>query len=165
MDTKKNLEDAFSGESKASRLYFAFAEKAEKEGYKNIARLLKAAAFSETIHARNHLNALKSISSTADNLKKAVEGEAYEVADMYPRFISIAEEEGNDEAVRTFNWAYETEMVHKEYFEEALQSIEANTDIAEEEMVVCSNCGYTMLGEIPERCPICGAPKSMFARF
>lgn len=165
METKNNLETAFSGESQASRKYFSFAEKAEKEGFKNVARLFQAAAYSETIHARNHLKALNEIGSTKENLKKAISGEAYEVAEMYPNFIAVAENEGNTEAAKTLEWAYETEKAHKEYFEEAYRSVETNSDIPDEEIAVCNGCGYTMVGEIPERCPICGAPRSMFSRF
>jgi rubrerythrin len=165
LETKKNLEAAFSGESQASRKYFAFAEKAEKEGFTNVARLFQAAAYSETIHAKNHLKVLDGIGSTEENIKKAISGEAYEVAEMYPKFIAIAEEEGNADAVRTLEWAYETEKAHKEYLEEALKSVETSSDIPDEEIAVCNGCGYTMIGEIPERCPICGAPRSMFSRF
>lgn len=165
METKNNLEQAFTGESKASRTYFAFAEKAEAEGFKNVARVFRAAAFSETIHARNHLKALNGIKSTAENLKKAIEGEGYEVAEMYPSFIDIAREEGIEQAVRTFEWAYETEKAHKVYFEEALEKVESGSDIGDEEVAVCRGCGYTMAGEVPDRCPICGAPKSNFEFF
>ncbi|MCX7831627.1 MAG: rubrerythrin family protein [Actinobacteria bacterium] len=165
METKKNLEEAFSGESKASRSYFAFSEKASQEGFKNLSRLFKAAAYSETIHARNHLKALGKVGSSVENLKSAVSGEAYEVAEMYPAFIDIAKNEGIEDAVKTFEWAYETEKAHKEYFEEALNKIENNTDLPDEEIAVCRGCGYTMTGDIPDNCPICGAPKSNFELF
>jgi rubrerythrin len=165
METKKNLEAAFTGESKASRLYHAFSERAEAEGFKNVARLFKAASFSETIHARNHLKALGEIGSTSDNLQKAISGEAYEIAEMYPAFIDIAKNEGINDAVRTLEWAYETEKAHKEYFEEALNAIKDGNDLAEEPIAVCNGCGYTMVGEIPDRCPICGAPRNNFTEF
>lgn len=165
METKKNLEQAFSGESKASRSYFAFSEKAFQEGFKNLSRLFKAAAYSETIHARNHLKTLGKVGSSVENLKSAISGESYEIAEMYPTFIDIAKNEGIEDAVRTFEWAYEAEKAHKEYFEDAMKKIENNIDLPDEEIAVCSGCGFTMIGEIPEKCPICGASKSNFEFF
>lgn len=165
METKKNLEAAFTGEAKASRIYHAFSERAEAEGFKNAARLFKAAALSETIHARNHLKALGEIGSTKNNLEKAIAGEAYEIAEMYPSFIDIARSEGIADAERTFNWAYEAEKAHKEYFEETLNAVSSGTDLPDEPIAVCNGCGYTMVGDIPERCPVCGAPRTNFTEF
>lgn len=165
MNTKKNLQEAFKGESAASKTYELFSEKAKKEGYENLARLFKAAAFSESVHAENHLKAAREIGDSIENLKKAISGEAYEIAQMYPSFIQLAKDEGQDDAVRTFEWAYETEKAHKDYFEEALNAIQEGKDIETEEIAVCKGCGFTMVGEIPERCPICGAPKSRFELF
>ena len=160
--TEKNLEEAFAGESQASRRYLYFAEQAEKEGHPQTARLFRAAAESETVHARNHLNAMGGIGSTAENLKAAAEGESYEFTEMYPAFIAAAKEEGQKRAEISFDYANKVEKVHHGLYQKALETLEKGEELKEEPIFVCQVCGYTVSGEAPERCPICGAPMSKF---
>ena len=161
-NTKNNLETAFAGESQATRKYLFFAEKAEQEGYKQIANLFRAAADAETVHARNHLNVMKGIKSTRENLLTAKGGENYEFSEMYPEFIKQAEAEGNDKAKDSFNLANKVEQIHHSLFNAALSKIEKGETIGEKPIYVCQYCGNTVEGEALEKCPICGAPKRMF---
>lgn len=163
--TNENLKKAFAGESQASRKYAAFAEKAAEEGKKNVERLFKAASYSETIHARKHLTVMGGIRDTVANLKEAIAGENSEHTKMYPQFIEEAEREGNADAALSFRYANEAEKAHEAYFAEALAAVEAGQDMADVDIWVCDGCGYTMKGEAPERCPVCGAPKTMFTKF
>lgn len=160
--TQKDLEAAFSGESQASRKYFHFAKKAEQEGYKQVAKLFRAAAIAETIHAGNHLKALGGINETKSNLQAAIEGENYEVTTMYPDFIENAKAEGNTRAEKTFVWAWEVEKTHEELYKKAL----ANLDGDQEELdyYICPFCGHTHAGPPPEKCPVCGAPREKFEK-
>ena len=160
--TEKNLEEAFAGESQASRRYLFFAEKAESEGHPQIARLFRAAAGAETVHARNHLEVMGGIGSTAENLKGAISGENYEFTEMYPAFIEQAKSEGNERAEITFDRANKVEKVHHGLYQKALEALEAGKELKAEPYFVCPVCGYTVGGEAPERCPICGAPRSKF---
>jgi rubrerythrin len=160
--TDGNLQEAFGGESKSNRRYILFAEKADKEGYPQVARLFRAVAEAETVHARNHFNTMDAIGSTKDNLMAASIGEHQEFTSMYPRFIKKAEEERNERAKRTFEYANEVEKVHHGYFEEALEAIKGGQKPEDRVYFVCQVCGNTVTGEAPERCPICGAPRSEF---
>ncbi len=160
--TKDNLAAAFAGESQANRKYLFFAEKADAEGHKQIARLFRAAAEAETVHARNHLNVLEGIKSTKDNLVAAVGGEHYEFTTMYPEFIKQAEAEGNAKAVDTFDLANKVEKIHHSLYDAALKMLEKGQTMAEKSFYVCQHCGNTVQGEAPERCPVCGRPKRMF---
>ena len=161
----KSLDDlkaAFAGESQANRKYLAFAKKADQEGFPNVARLFRAAAEAETIHAHNHLRAMAGIKNTIENLKEAIGGEFYEFTNMYPEFIDDAIEEKNEAAKRTFNYANEVEKIHHKLYEKALDSVEKGKDIESKTMYICSVCGYTHEGEPPEKCPVCGAVKKAF---
>lgn len=157
--SEQNLKDAFAGESQANRKYLAFAEKADKEGYPQVARLFRAAAAAETVHAHSHLRALKGIGSTAENLKEAVGGETYEFQSMYPPMIDAAKEEGNKAAERSFTFANEVEKVHAALYQKALDNLEA---LEETDIYVCNVCGYTCEGEAPDECPVCKAKKQAF---
>jgi rubrerythrin len=159
--TVENLQEAFAGESQANRRYLAFAQKAEQEGYSQIARLFRAAAAAETVHAHNHLKVLKGVKSTAENLQEAIEGETSEFREMYPRMIAAAQAEGNKEAERTFNFANAVEKVHAALFQKALKNL---ADKKMGDIYVCSICGYTVEGEAPENCPVCKAVKKFFNR-
>jgi len=163
-DTKQNLMEAFAGESQANRRYLFFAEAADKEGYSQVARLFRAAAKSETVHARNHLKTLGGIKSTKENLEAAVGGELYEFTKMYPAFIEQAKAESNQDAETSFDWANKVEKIHHRLYEKALKAVEAGEALKEEPYFVCQGCGYTVGGEAPEKCPVCGAPRSMFKR-
>ena len=160
--TKENLESAFAGESQANRKYTFFAEKAEEEGNKRIARLFRAAAEAETVHARNHLNVLKEIKSTGENLTAAIGGENHEFTEMYPAFIKQAETEGNKEAVRSFKLANQVEKIHHELYRDALNNIDKGKSMEVKPFYVCQVCGNTVEGEAPDTCPVCNAPKKMF---
>lgn len=157
--TQKNLKDAFAGESQANRKYLAFAEKAEREGYQQIARLFRATAAAETVHAHAHLRALKGVGSTADNLKEAIAGETYEFKSMYPPMIEAAKTEGNTQAVLTLTYANEVEKVHAGLYQKAIRKM---GDLEEIDIHVCGVCGYTVEGEAPEECPVCKARKKAF---
>jgi rubrerythrin len=155
----QNLKEAFAGESQANRKYLAFAEKADREGYPQVARLFRAAAEAETVHAHNHLRALKAIAATADNLKEAIAGEVAEFQNMYPKMIAAAQAEGHKDAERSFNFANEVEKIHAQLFQKALKDLEKKALV---EIFVCSVCGYTVEGEAPDKCPVCNAVKKLF---
>ncbi len=157
----KNLQHAFAGESQANRKYLAFAEKADREGYPQVARLFRAAAEAETIHAHNHLRALKGIGSTLDNLKEAMAGEVAEFQQMYPPMIADAQAEGHKEAERTFTFANEVEKIHAALFKKAMDTLEGKKVV---DIYICTICGYTVEGEAPDTCPVCKAVKKMFKR-
>ncbi len=160
--TSKNLEDAFAGESQASRKYTAFAKKADQEGYAQIARLFRAAAEAESIHAQNHLKALGGVKSTLENLKTAIAGENYEVVTMYPPMIKDAEAEGDKKARTSLNWAYEVEKVHEALYRYALEHMDPNTPV--QEFYVCPICGYTHAGKFEGNCPVCNTPAEKFIK-
>ena len=162
MGTQENLETAFAGESQASRRYLFFADKAEKEGQPQIARLFRAAAEAETVHAGNHLEVMGGIGSTRDNLGAAIAGESHEFTEMYPAFIEQAESEDNKRARVSFGYANEVEKIHHGLYQKALQALESGQKLKETPFFVCQVCGNTVEGEAPERCPVCGAPRSKF---
>jgi rubrerythrin len=163
-DTKTNLEEAFAGESQANRRYLFFSEKADEAGNKQIARLFRAAAEAETVHARNHLRVLGEIKSDKENLQAAVGGENYEFTEMYPGFIDQAKAEGNQKAENSFDLANKVEQIHHKLFQAALKDLEAGIAEKETPYYVCQVCGNTVEGEAPETCPICGAPRSRFKK-
>ena len=163
-NTMENLQTAFAGESQANRKYLFFADKAEKEGHPRIARLFRAAAEAETVHARKHLQTMGGIGSTRDNLQAAVAGELYEFTQMYPGFIEQAKTENNKSAETTFDWANKVEKIHHGLYQKALEDLETGKEVKDVPYFVCQGCGYTVAGEAPEKCPVCGAPRSMFKR-
>ena len=156
------LREAFAGESQANRKYLAFAAKADQEGFRQAARLFRAAAEAETIHAHNHLRALKAIQSTRDNLAEAMAGEIHEFKSMYPAMIEAARAEGNKEAERSFNFANEVEKIHAGLYKKLLTDL-GNTS-EDHAYWVCPVCGYTAEKEAPEICPVCGAKGRMFRK-
>ncbi len=160
--TIKDLMDAFAGESQANRKYLAFAAKAEQEGYPRVAGLFRAAAEAETVHAHNHLRALKGVKSTAENLKEAIGGEFFEFKEMYPGMIAAAKEGGHKDAERSFVFANEVEKVHHALYEKALKSLEEK--LAAVDMYICPVCGYTAEEHPPETCPVCGAKAKVFKK-
>ena len=163
-NTEENLKAAFAGESQANRKYLAFAKKAEEDGFTNVARLFRAIAEAETVHAHNHLKILQMIKTTKENLKAALNGEVYEFTDMYPGFIKTATQEGIKDATLSFNYANKVEKIHGKLYEKAIESVEENKDIETEDFFVCQVCGYTAEGEAPEVCPVCGSPKEVFKK-
>ena len=163
-DTKANLEEAFAGESQANRKYLFFSEKADEAGNKRVASLFRATAEAETVHARNHLRVLGEIKSDKENLQAAIGGENYEFTEMYPGFIEQAKAEGNQKAENTFDLANKVEQIHHRLFQAALKDLEAGKAGKEAPYYVCQVCGNTVEGEAPERCPVCGAPRSRFKK-
>ncbi len=160
--TKENLLTAFAGESQANRKYLAFAKKAEKEGFKNVASLFKAAAEAETIHALGHLNAMDGVKSTLENLESAVYGETYEHDEMYPPMLELAEKEDH-KAKKMFKWAMKAEKVHANLYKLALEAVKNGIDL-DSEVYLCPVCGHLELKNAPEKCPICGASSGKYLR-
>jgi rubrerythrin len=161
MSTMKNLQEAFAGESQANRKYLAFAKKADEEGYTQIAKLFRAAADAETVHAHKHLQVMGGIKNTEENLKGAIAGETEEFESMYPEFIKEAKNEGNDAAVVTFENANAVEKIHADLYAKALENMDNDEDVV---YYVCQVCGNTVENEAPEKCPICGVPKTLFKK-
>jgi rubrerythrin len=162
MTTQENLKEAFAGESQANRKYLAFADKAQQEGYKQVAKLFRAAADAETVHAKNHLRVMGGVGKTIDNLKSAISGETAEFKDMYPKFIEQAKKEKvTDAVILSFDVANQVERIHAGLYKKALDSLGENE---ETEYYVCQICGNTVEGEALDRCPICNAPKEMFKK-
>lgn len=158
-NTLENLKEAFAGESQANRTYLAFAKKADEEGFPQVARLFRAAAAAETVHAHNHLNVLGGVKATLENLKAAYEGEHHEFTSMYPAFIETAKSEGNNQALQTFYWANEVEKVHGNLYKKAL---DARASLPDAPYYVCQRCGYTAEAHAPDTCPVCGAGSNRF---
>jgi rubrerythrin len=160
--TDENLKSAFAGESQANRRYLAFSQKAEEEGFTQAAKLFRAAAEAETIHALNHLRVMGEIKSTLDNLNTAMGGETFEYTKMYPEYLGTAKEEANKQAAWSFDVANKVEQIHAKLYKKAIDELKAKKEMTEVDYYVCGNCGNTVEGEPPERCPICGAPRSKF---
>ena len=160
--TNDDLKAAFAGESQANRRYLAYARKADEEGLPQIAKLFRAAAQAETVHALNHLRALGEIKSTAENLQAAIAGENYEVTTMYPAFIQDADQEQMKKALNSFRWAYEVEKVHEALYSKALENL--GKDTPEVTYYVCPVCGYTHEGPLEGSCPVCNTPGEKFEK-
>ena len=161
--TVEDLKAAFAGESQANRRYLAYAKKAEDEGLPQIAKLFRAVAAAETVHAHNHLRILGEINSTADNLQAAKGGENYEIETMYPKFMQDAEAEENKRAFRSFKWAWAVEKEHEVYYQEAIEALKAGEAMPEGDYYICQACGHTHRGsQAPDKCPVCGAPSKRF---
>jgi len=162
MATSDNLQEAFAGESQANRKYLAFAKKADEDGKPQIARLFRAAAAAETVHAHAHLRVLKGVQGTADNLQAAIEGEGFEFQEMYPKFLAEAEAEGDAAAVASIRNALAVERIHHGLYSEALQAEQAGEDLPGARIHVCAICGNTVIGDAPDKCGVCGAPGERF---
>ena len=159
----ENLAAAFAGESQARNKYLAFAKKAEEDGYPQVARLFRAAAQAEYVHAQNHFKAMGEILTTEENLGAAVAGENFEVVSMYPPYIAEAQAEGNRKAETTFNWAWKVEQTHEALYREALAGLE-QTRAEDYDYYVCPVCGHTHKRGAPDKCPVCGTPGTRFER-
>ena len=161
--TLNNLLAAFAGESQANRRYLFFAEKAEKEGFPQVAKLWRAIAEAETVHARNHLQ-IVGVGTTKENLIQSIDGEGFEFRKMYPEFIEQAKADGNKRAQSSCEWAREVEKVHHKLYEDALKAVDSGAKMKESTYYVCQVCGMTMADEAPDKCPVCGAPKARFTK-
>ncbi|MBE3072922.1 MAG: rubrerythrin family protein [Acidobacteria bacterium] len=164
MATAENLKSAFAGESQANRMYTAFARKAEADGLKQIARLFRAAAAAETVHALAHFRVMGGVKSTLENLRAAIDGEGYEFTKMYPAFIAEAVGEGNRGAEVSFKNAMAVEQIHHALYGEALASAQSGKDLPPADIHICDVCGNTVEGDVPDRCPICGASRNRFTK-
>lgn len=160
--TQDNLQAAFAGESQANRRYLAFAAAAEQEGKPNLAKLFRAVAEGETVHALKHLKVLGKVQTAVENLQAAIAGETYEIKNMYPAMIAEAQAEGEKAAEISFNGANEVEKIHQTRFSEALSKVQDGQDLEAVEYQVCSVCGNLFAGEVPDNCPICQAAKDKF---
>jgi rubrerythrin len=160
--TEENLKAAFAGESQANRLYLAFAKRAEEEGYTQAAKLFRASAEAETVHALNHVQITGQVKSTLDNLSTAVAGETYEFTKMYPEFLTTANQEDAKQAAWSFNVANKVEQVHAGLFQKAIAAIKNKKELQKVDYYVCSVCGNTVEGAAPEKCPICGSPREKY---
>jgi rubrerythrin len=163
--THGNLQDAFAGESQAHMKYMAFADAAEREKLPNVARLFRAASYAEQMHATNHLRALGGIGKTSENLAAAFAGETYEINEMYPTFMAVAEQEGEKRALGSMDDALAAEKVHAALYAAAQAAVAAGKDIGDAPVFVCETCGFTVEGEAPEKCPVCGAVRTKFRQF
>ena len=161
--TQENLAVAFAGESQANRKYLAFAQQAEKEGLPQIAKLFRAAADAETIHALGHLRNMGGVGTTVENLKAAVAGETYEFTAMYPPMVRTAEQEGH-RARHLLGFAEKAEKVHAGLFAQALAALQSGADLSSMDVYLCPVCGDLEFGTLPERCPICGAPAARYQK-
>ena len=160
--TLDNLKNAFAGESQANRRYLAFARKAEEEGLAQIAKLFRAAAEAETIHALNHVRIMGEVKSTLENLASAVSGETFEFKTMYPEYLNMAKNEGNQQATWSFDVASKVEKIHAALFSKTIEALKMGKKLTTVDYYVCGVCGNTVEGEAPDKCPICGAPKTRF---
>jgi len=163
--TAANLKEAFAGESQAFMKYSIFADKAERDGFPEVARLFRATAFAERVHATNHLRALGGINDTAANLEQAIGGEHYEVTEMYPAFNAVAELQGEKSAIRSIHYALEAEKIHEVLYGDAKMAVSEDTDIASAPVHVCPVCGHTIIGEAPDKCPVCGLLHDKYIEF
>jgi rubrerythrin len=164
MATDKNLKDAFAGESQANRMYLAFAKKAESDGFPQVAKLFKAAAAAETVHAHAHFRVMNGVNDTTANLQAAINGEGYEFQKMYPAFLKEAEAEKNAGAIVSFRNALAVEKIHFDLYSEAMESVKNGKDLPSTDIFVCEVCGNTVYGAAQDKCSVCGAPKAKFTK-
>ncbi|MCF8092768.1 MAG: rubrerythrin family protein [Desulfotignum sp.] len=162
MTTKENLAAAFAGESQANRKYLAFAKKADEDGLPQLAKLFRATAEAETIHAHAHLRAMGGIKTSVENLKTAIEGEAHEFKEMYPNFLELARKEGDKKAEFSFAYALAVEEIHHGLYEKALAAVTDGKDLADAAVYVCPVCGNPVENEVPATCPVCSVPGKKF---
>jgi len=177
--TASNLKSAFAGESQAHMRYLIYGDKAEKDGFPSVARLFRAIAYAEQVHATNHFQQLRNawgatltvagagfgLGSTAENLEVAIGGEEFEVNEMYPVYKAGAELQEEKGALRSFDWALQAERIHAAMYKEAKAAVEAGKDYDIGPVYICSLCGHTVEGEAPERCPICNAEREKYRQF
>ncbi len=163
--TQANLEAAFAGESQAHMKYAIFADKAEEEGYPEVARLFRAISFAERVHATNHLRELGGIGDTVANLEVAIGGENYENTEMYPAFNAVAKLQEEKGAMLSIHYALEAEKIHEAMYDEAKKMVAAGSDIQSAPVFICPVCGHTVIGEAPDKCPVCGALKEKYHQF
>ncbi|UCD50726.1 MAG: rubrerythrin family protein [Phycisphaerales bacterium] len=162
MATKENLQDAFAGESQANRKYLAFAKKADQDGFPQVAKLFRAAAEAETVHAHAHLRVMDGVQGTSENLEAAIDGEGFEFQTMYPEFVKQARSDGHKGAVTSFERALAVEEIHHGLYSKALEAVKSGSDLPTRKIYVCTVCGNTVEGDAPDACPVCKAAKEKF---
>ncbi|MBC7252368.1 MAG: rubrerythrin family protein [Actinobacteria bacterium] len=163
--TEKFLNEAFAGESMAHMKYQLFADRAEADGLTELARMFRAIAFAEKVHAGNHLQVLGGIGAAVDNIQNCIKGETYEIEEMYPAFNATAKLQDEEGAVRSTYYALEAEKIHAEWYKKAREAVERGEDVKVGTIQICSVCGHTREGDAPDRCPICGASREKFVQF
>lgn len=160
--TKENLKAALAGESQASIKYLAYSAQAAKAGKPNIARLFEAIAYAEQVHATNHLRELGGIGDTVANLQAAIDGESFEVDEMYAAYLAVAELQNEKGAKRSMRYAVEAEKIHADMYGDAKAAAEAGDDMEIGEVYICPKCGFSHIGDLPERCPVCKLKSEKF---
>lgn len=163
--TERFLQEAFAGESQAHMKYTIFSDQAAREGLPNLSRLFTAIAFAERVHAENHYRALNRPGSQGDNIQSCIDGENYEIEEMYPVFHATAKLQDEEEAIRSTHYALEAERIHAEMYKRAKSVIAEGKDLEIGTIQICSVCGHTREGEAPEKCPVCGAGREKFVQF
>ncbi len=163
--TEKSLKEAFAGESQARNKYLAFAKQAKKENLPGVARLFKAIAYAEWIHAERHLKVMDGVGDTSANLEEAAEGENYESNEMYAAFKAIADLQDEKQAFRAFHLALEAEKVHEDLYRQTKEKVDEGEDLTAEQIRVCPVCGYTDVDGDVDPCPICNTPAKKFKSF
>ncbi len=163
--TEKFLNDAFAGESMAHMKYLHFADKAEEEGLTEMARMFRAIAYAERVHAGNHLGVLGGLKSTSDNIQSCINGETFEINEMYPAYNAVAKLQDEEGAVRSTYYALEAEKIHADWSKMAKEAVDKGEDVKVGTIQICSVCGHTREGDAPDKCPICGASKDKFVQF
>ena len=163
--TQDNLNSAFAGESQAHMRYLIFSQCAEKEGKPNISRLFKAIAYAEQVHATNHFKVLEQLGPTSQNLQGAIDGENFEVEEMYPAYLEVAKLQDEKGAQRSMNFALEAEKIHSAMYQKTKQATDEGKDIDLKDIQICGVCGYTAEGETPKTYPVCGVTKDKFKKF
>jgi len=176
--TETNLRSAYAGESQAHMRYKIFAERAKKLGFFNVARLFDAVAFAERVHAGNHFRhiltkggtttvsaAVFGSTSTSEDLQAGIDGESFEINEMYPAYKATAQFEGEKSAETSFTWALEAEKIHLSLYKKAKAAVDEKKDVPLQPVQVCTVCGYTVEGDAPEKCPVCNASRDQFKTF
>jgi rubrerythrin len=163
--TEEFLRAAYAGESQAHMKYLIFADKAQAEGKTNLARLFRAIAYAEQVHATNHFKALGELGDSPENLDSAIHGENFEIEEMYPAYDAVAKLQEEKAAIRSIHYAIEAEKIHSAMYTEAKQVAMEGKDFTAGEIYICPVCGYTVEGEAPDTCPVCNAQKNKFKQF
>jgi rubrerythrin len=177
--TAEFLRSAYGGESMAHMRYIKWGQAAEKEGFPNVARLFSAISHAELVHANNHFTVLRKesgahsvtsgagfgLGSTSENLAGAIEGEEFEINEMYPAYLETAKLQGEKAAVTSFHYAISAEKIHAKMFKDAKAAVDGGKDLKLGPVQICEVCGYTAEGDIPDYCPVCGAKREKFTTF
>ncbi|MDP2898690.1 MAG: rubrerythrin family protein [bacterium] len=177
--TASNLRSAFGGESMAHMRYGVWGAKAQEDGFPNVARLFRAIAYAEEVHASNHFKAMADVpgaflvasmagyglGTASENLEGAIEGETFEISEMYPVYKQTADYQGEKGAARSFHYALSAERIHAAMYQEAKQAVDGGNDIELGDVQICGVCGYTTEGEVPDKCPVCAAAREQFRTF